>query len=701
MSRVSLFYQCLGVGVSWIVLFSPLTSAQVDAAIDLSIEHQNQERIEFGENCAEDMICLYTLRTKHLSVIEVLGDRYLEAPGAVSGLSESSLRNKAADHPAEVLNTLPGVNIHLNSGQEHLIALRSPVLTGGAGQGSFLVMENGVPIRSPAFGNVNLLLDPHHELAQAIEVVRGPGSAKYGSNAVHGLMNFIHPDIGHDEWGRVSYGSLGRYRGDLSIDATDKLRVGLSLQKDTGWRDATDLNQQKMSVIGEYALGDLTVQPWMSITNLEQETAGFIQGENAFEDEEVAKSNPNPEANRNANSARAAVRVEGNNWSIVPYIHTQSMQFRQHFLPYNGVEKNGHTGGGVMGRTEWQPSDNLTARLGADIDIASGFLKETQEEPFGFFPDDSRFPQGVHYDYTVDTQAYALWSEVDWSLTDRLSALLGLRLEAHDYDYSTDAPVGINGRFNVPANRSDDFGLATPKVGLIWQGDDVSYFANYARGQRAPQASDLYRLQSLQVPGEIDEETLDSFEIGARGTAFDDRFVFDVAAYWAEKDNFFFRDSDGLNVTDGSTRHKGIEAAARFDFSDNWHIAGQLSWSDQIYTFDREANGIVDGNPIDTAPEWLGDFTFGYRADSGLRADLSAEYIGEYTTNPAATRFYDGHTVFNARIAVPLPDDMEASVIIRNLTDELYADRADFAFGSDRFFPGEPLNVTVGLKKDF
>ena len=36
-------------------------------------------------------------------------------------------------HPAEILNTVAGVNIHRGSGQEHLTAIRSPVLTGGAG----------------------------------------------------------------------------------------------------------------------------------------------------------------------------------------------------------------------------------------------------------------------------------------------------------------------------------------------------------------------------------------------------------------------------------------------------------------------------------------------------------------------------------------------------------------------------------------
>ena len=67
------------------------------------------------------------------------------------------------------------------------------MLTGGAGQGSFLILENGAPTRAAAFGNVNALFELHHETAGAIEVVRGPASAKYGSNAVHGLVNVIHP----------------------------------------------------------------------------------------------------------------------------------------------------------------------------------------------------------------------------------------------------------------------------------------------------------------------------------------------------------------------------------------------------------------------------------------------------------------------------------------------------------------------------
>ena len=147
-----------------------------------------------------------------LDPVRVYGDRTVDQPGSVATLDDETIEEINADHPAEILNELPGVNIHLNSGQEHLVAIRSPVFTGGAGQGSFLILQNGVPTRSPAFGNVNSLFEIHHDVAQAIEVVRGPGSAEYGSNAVHGLINVIlgGPQAGDHVETRLSGSTLNR-----------------------------------------------------------------------------------------------------------------------------------------------------------------------------------------------------------------------------------------------------------------------------------------------------------------------------------------------------------------------------------------------------------------------------------------------------------------------------------------------------------
>jgi len=647
---------------------------------------------------------------ERLEPVNVWGDRAETDPGSLAVLDNAEIADTLADHPAEILNKLPGVNIQMNSGQEHLIAIRSPVLTGGAGQGSFLIMENGVPVRSPAFGNVNSLFEPHHEVASAIEVVRGPGSAKYGSNAVHGLVNVILPDVGAGSETVASYGTLGRWRTDVTLDQGEHWLAAVSIQKDTGWRDNTGVDQQKLTLVGDWALGGWDTTGWLTASNLNQETAGFIQGADAYKDEDIAKSNPNPEAYRDAWSARAGARLSrelgGGTLTLTPYAHTQAMIFAQHFLPNGGVEKNGSTGGGVMARFQREVSEAVTWRVGADVDVASGWLKEIQPEPFGFFPGDARFPQGKHYDYTVDTLTGALWGELDYVLTDDMRLLAGLRAETHEYDYSTDVAPGINGRFNVPADRTDNFDLLTPKLGFIWSvADATDLYANYARGERAPQASDLYRLQSLQVAGEVEEETLDSFEIGARGSALDGRLVYDVAAYWMEKENFFFRDSDGLNVPNGSTEHAGVEASAALELTTAFSVSGSASWSDQTYTFDRITSSgtetIRDGNEIDTAPEWLANVSLDWQATEAIKLSLNVDHVGEYFVDPANTTVYPGHTVLGARGAWVFAEGTEVFLIVRNLTDERYADRADLAFGNDRYFPGEPINATLGMRKKF
>lgn len=642
-------------------------------------------------------------------VVTVYGDRIAGEPGSISVILSEEIEAARADHPAEILNTQPGVNIHMNAGQELLVAIRSPVLTGGAGQGSFLFVENGVPIRAPAFGNVNTLFEVHHEIADAIEVVRGPGSVQFGSNAVHGMINVIapEPDPERGTLLTVSGSTLQRFRADLEThfsEAGVDYFSALSIVDDAGWRDESGVDMQKLTFRTKWEGEDWDVVSSLVGFNLNQETAGFIQGFEAYEDEDIAESNPNPEAYRDAWAARANVRFERDfgddrKLTITPFALTQRMIFAQHFLPNGGTEKNGHDSAGILARYDFG-AENVRVSVGGDAQWASGFLTEIQDEPFGFFPGDSRFPVGVHYDYDVDTWTFAGFVEVDWEIAPDWSVLAGLRAETHTYDYVTNVASGVNGRFNVPPSREDDFNLFTPKVGVIYSGlEGVDLYANYARGERAPQASDQYRLQSLQTYEPLDVETLDSFEIGFRGDH--GWFSYDVAAYTAQKDNFFFRDADGLNVPNGETEHTGIEAALSGDYDSGLFWNAAVSWSDQTYAFNRDvanaSEDIVDGNQIDTAPEWLADFGVGWRSGP-LSLYGWGEYVGEYYTNASNTAMYDGHTVFNLRGAYQINDTFETFVIIRNVTDERYADRADFAFGNHRYFPGEPVNATIGVR---
>ena len=62
------------------------------------------------------------------------------------------------------------------------------------------------------------------------------------------------------------------------------------------------------------AAGELTLR--LAATRLDQETAGFITGEDAYRDEEIARSNPDPEAYRDAHSLRMSARYRNDGYIL-------------------------------------------------------------------------------------------------------------------------------------------------------------------------------------------------------------------------------------------------------------------------------------------------------------------------------------------------------------------------------------------------
>jgi hemoglobin/transferrin/lactoferrin receptor protein len=110
--------------------------------------------------------------------------RYYESPQALSFLSRNQLRDMAPLVIGDALQQLPGVDNSKDSPWEQRVVLR-----GLSGQ-RVLVLMDGMPMNS-ARGN-----GPHPSLVASsmidrVEVVRGPSSVAYGSDAIGGAVNLI------------------------------------------------------------------------------------------------------------------------------------------------------------------------------------------------------------------------------------------------------------------------------------------------------------------------------------------------------------------------------------------------------------------------------------------------------------------------------------------------------------------------------
>lgn len=637
-------------------------------------------------------------------VLVVTGSRAPEAaataPIAITAIDAEAAARLVPIHPAEILNRAPGAMAQAGSGQEHLTAIRSPVLTGGAGAGSFLYLQDGVPLRSAGFANVNGLFDAAFPFASQIEVVRGPGDVAYGSNAVHGAINVLSVDPLGDPRGQLEVfgGDFDRYGATATLigERGDQgFLLGLHGYSDGGYRADSGVDQYKAQIGHGIESGRFTVRTRLQGHVLRQETAGFVQGPDAYAVDDLRRSNPNPNAYRDSDHMLLSSTIDwqGDAWavSVTPYGLYADMQFRQHFLPSQAIEDNGHAAIGVLSSARRSFGEQTEILFGLDGEFARGFLRENQENPTIF-----SFTQGVHFDYDVDAISAAPFARIRHRLSDRLTVQAGVRATYTQYEYDNKLTDGQEGRFIRPADRTDDFLAVTGRLGATYEIQPwMRTFASVSRGARPPQTTDLYRLQINQEVGAGDVETLDMAELGLRIDR--NALRFELVGFVGRKENFLFRDADGFTVDDGVTTHKGIEFDLRYALLDTLQLFAAGTVARHEYDFERIVGNaseiVLPGNEVDTAPTTIGQFGAVWTPVPALIGQATVSHVGNYFTDAANENRYPGHNVLDLSLSYDVSDAVRLTLVGKNVTDTRYATRADFAFGNERYFPGEEAHM--------
>jgi iron complex outermembrane recepter protein len=112
-----------------------------------------------------------------------------QTPDAVYVLTQEDIRRSGATTIPDILRLVPGVEVAQIDSDQWSVAVRG---FGGQFSQSLQVLIDGRSVYTPLFGGVywelqNLPLDE----IDRIEVIRGPGGAVWGSNAVDGVINII------------------------------------------------------------------------------------------------------------------------------------------------------------------------------------------------------------------------------------------------------------------------------------------------------------------------------------------------------------------------------------------------------------------------------------------------------------------------------------------------------------------------------
>ena len=647
----------------------------------------------------------------------------LDVPASIARLDAPELRLLGAQHASEALNRVAGVMVQRGSGQESLTAIRSPVLAGPGACGAFLLLEDGMPLRPVGSCNVNEVFESDTGLARAIEVIRGPGSALYGANAVHAIVNVVSPGIedlqparialegGSNDFRRVSFGAA---RGE----ANSGIGAWGSFTHDGGWRADSPVDDGKLSLLHQRHWRDGELRLRLVGTVLNQETAGFIRGLDSYRVPSIARSNPNPEAFRDAWSTRASASwhaepgCDGCTTDLRLMLRRSQMQFLQHFLLGKPLERNGQDS--VSASALWArpiaSSRTLRWRAGIDLELADGWLQEIQSGPTleGSAAARAIRPAGRHYDYTVDSATLAAYGVLDWQPVPRLEVAASLRADLTRYDYDNrmrDGNTAEDGTtcafggclYSRPADRRDEFADLTPRLSLSWSAGaaDRLYLAA-TRGFRPPEATELYRLQRQQRVADLDSERLASVEAGWRHET--PRQGWSLAAFAMRKANVILRDADGFNVGDGRTTHHGLEYEYRLRLGQSWQVTAAGTFARHQYDFSRSIDGgetIVSGRDVDTAPRQLHRLALAWRLATRWDAELELQQVGPYFADAANLARYPGHALANLRLAWSPQPWLRGTLRVSNLMDRAYADRADFAQGDWRYFPGRGRSAFI------
>jgi outer membrane receptor protein involved in Fe transport len=151
-------------------------------------------------------------------------EKLVDAPATMSVITTTAIETAPSANFAELLRSIPGVNITQVSARDINVTSRAATGTLATGQ---LAMLDGRSLYQDFFGFVmwDFLPVNFNEVKQ-VEVIRGPASAVWGANALYGVVNVISktPRELKGASGQMSFGGFDRPDDDAgtlwSLSAT-------------------------------------------------------------------------------------------------------------------------------------------------------------------------------------------------------------------------------------------------------------------------------------------------------------------------------------------------------------------------------------------------------------------------------------------------------------------------------------------------
>jgi len=540
------------------------------------------------------------VREEIVVTASALPEAVAETPAAVTVITREEIEDRAARDVADVLREVPGLHVSRTGSAGRATSL----FTRGSNSTQTLVLWNGLEITNPYFAGYDWGRFSTVGVEQ-VEVVRGPYSALYGSDAMAGVVNVLTAAQRTGLRAQAEAGGRGLRNGAASgtwAGSTLNVSGGVEKRDDDGFAANDDFSQTSGSAIVR----------WSATPTL---SAGLAARYTSYD-----LGIP-----RNLNAAGTAIvpslqrRQDGTERQISIPVEQKLRRFSWELLLAESRRDDTFADPEDSYGLVWTTTESATrrARLTTRTETGFGTIVAGGEYERAEVDDLTNF--GANFTGGERTER-SLFLEDRLSLSS-LEVSAGLRWD----DYET-------------------FGSElSPRLGLAWLAGHHKFRAAFGEAFRAPAIGELY----FPFAGnpDLEAERSRSYEAGydhASGLSatvfhgdYDDLIVFDSAT-------FVFQ-----NV--GAASAQGLELSLQRNLSQKWRAS--LS-----YTFtDTEEEGT--GAQLLRRPRHSGSLFVGYRAgvvDTNLVVQYTGARADVLPVAPFGRTTVEAHTVFDGNVQVQL-----------------------------------------------
>lgn len=564
-----------------------------------------------------------------------------DAPASITVITKEQLQNKPAANLIDMVKDVEGVSVIGGS-------LKPDISIRGLSGDYTLIMvdgrrQNSRESRPNGSGGYEAGFIPPVEAIERIEVIRGPMSSLYGSDAMGGVINIITKAVA-DEWhGSMGMGGIIQESKDYGNSANTDFYVSGPLIKDKlGLQVYGGLNYRREDKLleGTPRKDDKNITAKLAFTPVEGQKFLAEVGRSTQEHTSTPGKSIDETTTRGGivqKNNKSEVHNNRNHWALTwkgdwDEINSEVSVYQENTIRKTNTGKwNKVSEDWVMAYEARQPEVTNTVVDGkVTAFLPSNVLTVGGQYQYAKLKDDSVIKNKQTVTEKMTAEQKALFVEDEFSVTDDLTLTGGLRMDDHEFYgkhwnprayavYKLTDEITIKGGV-AKAFRAPTLRELSPNFGTSTQGG----------------AAIMYGNRDLKPETSVTEELGIAYDhesgFSASATLFNTEFKNKLTSYQVAGQtdpltglNMFIYD----NV--GKANIRGVEMASRIPVAEKWNLNLNYTFTDsERKSDDEKLNGkSLKGQPLEMTPRHMANARLDWQYRPDMNFYTQANYTGK------------------------------------------------------------------------